>query len=169
MSKPTADSDKSLRGIPRAVLEASHQGVQGAAVGVGSGLHALRGGGGLLGRCLGEALLVTSFELFLKLTKFFGRPTFLGDFCIFTGALAAFIFLARPSFFPASCTLLGEGLLELSIFLRGAADLTYVLVEGQRWNAVKCIILFTFLIMYLDLYQYSDSIFCVLDFCIFPF
>ena len=73
---------------------------------------------------LARLFLVTSFELFLKLTKFFGRPTFLGDFCIFTGALAAFIFLARPSFFPASCTLLGEGLLELSIFLRGAADLT---------------------------------------------
>ena len=78
MSKPTADSDKSLRGIPRAVLEASHQGVQGAAVGVGSGLHALRGGGGLLGRCLGEALLGHLLRALLKVNQVLWQANFLG-------------------------------------------------------------------------------------------
>ena len=135
MSKPTADSDNSLRGIPKAVLVCPS--VWKPAIKESREAR------------LDLALVLMPLEevaeffrmsacflarLFL-VTKFFGRVTFFGDFTIFI------FFLARPFFFSASCRLLGEGLLEFSIFLQRAVDLTSVFVEGQRWNGVKCTIL----------------------------
>ena len=163
-SRETADSEKSLRGIPRAVLalpsvwkpaiRESREARLEAALVFNKPSEELVDFFRVAACFLADFALKGPFLVFLarlflntfpvpfffKGLDFFHRATCFFEFCIFTGILAAFMERRTSSWCScwqgfSSCTLLEEGLLEFSIFaVQGAADLTSVFFKGQSWN-----------------------------------